>query len=187
METATVETATGSGLVQFLSFKLEEEKYGVDVRNVRNILEHTAVTKLPRTPESMLGVINDRGGVLPVVDLRLKFGLPKGEKTIDTCIIVLEATYESETVFIGVLVDSVEEVIDLEIENIDPPPKIGTGFNVDFIQGMGKQGDQFITLLNIEKVFSNNERTPLEEAGHTTASGPALATADDPGRPGSTI
>ena len=160
------ETNQTTSLSQYLTFNMASEKYGVDVTNVRNILENTSITKLPKTPGFLLGVLNDRGGVLPVVDLRLKFGMPKGETTIDTCVIVVETAFDTQAIFIGVLVDSVEEVIDLEVENIEPPPRIGTGLNIDFIQGMGKRGEQFITLLNIAKVFSDDDRTQLETASH---------------------
>ena len=139
---------------QYLTFKLSEEIFGLDVANVREILEFTTVTKVPKTPEFMRGVINLRGSVVPVLDMRLKFGLSRTEKTINTCIIVAEVTSDNETTIIGALVDSVQEVFELEPGQIEPAPKIGTQLKTEFIKGMGKRDDTFIIILNIDKVFS---------------------------------
>ncbi len=161
--------AQAIGSTQFLTFKLDNEVYGVNVENVRNILEHTPVTKIPKMPDYMLGVINARGGVLPVLDMRLKFGLLKGEQTVDTCIIVVEVCFDNEIVHIGALVDSVEEVIELEPENIEPAPKIGDRLEADFIKGVGKRNEQFIMLLGIEEVFLEEEITLAESSGNSAA------------------
>lgn len=142
---------------QYLTFKLSEEIFGLDVANVREILEFTTVTKVPKTPEFMRGVINLRGSVVPVLDMRLKFGLSRTERTINTCIIVVEVTFESETTIIGALVDSVQEVFELEPDQIEPAPKIGTQLKTEFIKGMGKRDDAFIIILNIDKVFSTED------------------------------
>jgi len=142
---------------QYLTFKLSEEIFGLDVANAREILEFTTVTKVPKTPEYMRGVINLRGSVVPVLDMRLKFGLSRTEKTINTCIIVVEVTFENETTIIGALVDSVQEVFELEPDQIEPAPKIGTQLKTEFIKGMGKRDDAFIIILNIDKVFSTED------------------------------
>lgn len=142
---------------QYLTFKLSEEIFGLDVANAREILEFTTVTKVPKTPEFMRGVINLRGSVVPVLDMRLKFGLSRTEKTINTCIIVVEVTFENETTIIGALVDSVQEVFELEPDQIEPAPKIGTQLQTEFIKGMGKRDDAFIIILNIDKVFSSED------------------------------
>ncbi len=155
---------------QYLTFKLDEDDYAVDVANVRNILEQTSITKIPRTPEFMRGVTNDRGNVLPVVDLRLKFGMPEIEKTIDTCIIVMEVSVDDEVIHIGGIADSVNEVIDLESANIEPAPKIGTRLAAEFISGIGKWKEQFIIILDIAKVFSDEEWTQVKEASHAMVS-----------------
>ena len=123
---------------QYLTFKLGDEVYALDVAKVREVLDFTTVTKIPRTPEFMRGVINLRGNVVPVVDLRLGFGLTKTERTVNTCIIV-------------------EEVIDLEPDQIEPAPRIGTGIRTDFIRGMGKRDTRFIMILDIDKVFSTDD------------------------------
>lgn len=142
---------------QYLTFKLSEEVFALDVSNVREILEFTTVTKVPKTPDFMRGVINLRGSVVPVLDMRLKFGLSATEKTINTCIIVVEVAFEGEATIIGALVDSVQEVFELEPDQIEAAPRMGTQFRTEFIRGMGKREDNFIIILNIDKVFSSED------------------------------
>ena len=154
---------------QYLTFKLSQEVYALDVAKVREVLDFTTVTKIPRTPEFMRGVINLRGNVVPVVDLRLGFGLSKTERTVNTCIIVVEVAIEGEAAVIGALADSVEEVIDMEPEQIEPAPRIGTGIKTDFIQGIGKRETQFIMILDIDKVFSAEDLETVR-AGQSAAS-----------------
>lgn len=142
---------------QYLTFKLAEEIFAVDVAKVREILEFTSITKVPQTPEFMRGVINLRGSVVPVMDMRLKFGMPETEKTVNTCIIVVEVNHEGETIVIGALADSVQEVFELEPEQIEPAPRIGSRLNTDFILGMGKHDGAFIMILDIDRTFSSQE------------------------------
>jgi purine-binding chemotaxis protein CheW len=112
----------------------------------------------------MRGVINLRGSVVPVVDMRLKFGMAKTEKTVNTCIIIVEINLEGETTVLGALADSVQEVLDLEPQQIEPAPKIGTKLRTEFIRGMGKRGEQFIIILDIDKVFSGEELSAVQGA-----------------------
>jgi purine-binding chemotaxis protein CheW len=142
---------------QYLTFKLGEEIYALDIRKVREVLEYTMVTKVPQTPPFMRGVINLRGGVVPVVDMRLKFGMEKTENTVNTCIIISEIVIDDETTILGALADSVQEVIELEPGQIEPPPRMGARLNTEFIRGMGKRDGEFIIILNIDKVFSFEE------------------------------
>lgn len=148
---------------QYLTFKLDEEVFALDVGKVKEILEYTTVTKVPQTPEFMRGVINLRGSVVPVIDLRLKFGMTSTEQTINTCIIVAEVDMEGETILLGALADSVQEVNEMEPEQIESAPHIGTKLNTDFIKGMGKRDGNFIMILDIDKVFSSEELTSLAE------------------------
>ena len=148
---------------QYLTFKLEDEVFALDVAKVREILDFDTVTKVPQTPDFMRGVINLRGSVVPVMDMRLKFGMTKTDKTVNTCIIVVEIIAEDETVVLGALADSVQEVIDLEPEQIEPAPRIGTKINTDFILGMGKHNGQFIMILDIGKIFSSAELTAVSD------------------------
>lgn len=142
---------------QYLTFKLSEEIFGVDVAQVREILDYIKITKVPQTPDFMCGVINLRGSVVPVVDMRLKFGMEKTETTVNTCIVVVEVNLDGENMILGALVDSVQEVFELGPTDIEAAPRIGTKLKTDFIKGMGKRDDKFIILLDIDKVFSSEE------------------------------
>src|SRR6201996_7549734 len=142
---------------QYLTFKLGDEVFATDVAKVREVLDFTTITKIPRTPDFMSGVINLRGNVVPVVDLRLCFEMSKTVKTVNTCIVVVEVLLDGESTVIGALADSVEEVIDLEPDQIQPAPRIGTQIRTDFIRGMGKRDAQFVMILDIDRVFSADE------------------------------
>ena len=144
---------------QYLTFKMEEEIFALDVGKVREILDYTNITKVPRTPDFMKGVINLRGSVVPVVDMRLKFHMPAQERTVDTCIIVVEITVEGEPTVLGALVDSVQEVFELEPSQVEPAPRIGTKLSTDFILGMGRRDERFVIILDIDRVFSSDELT----------------------------
>ena len=150
---------------QYLTFNLGEESFALDVSHVREILEFTTTTKVPKTPDYMRGVINLRGSVIPVLDMRLKFGMSVTEKTVNTCIIVVEVSFEGEDTIIGALVDSVQEVFELEPDQIEPAPKIGTQLKTEFIKGMGKRDDRFIIMLDIDKVFSSEELSMAQGMG----------------------
>jgi len=142
---------------QYLTFKLDQETYALDITQVREVLDFSEVTKVPRMPDFMRGVINLRGGVVPVVDLRLKFGMTGTEKTIDTCIIIIDLAIEGENTLLGALADSVQEVMTMEPDQIVAAPKIGTRLNTEFIKGMGKRNDEFVIIVDIDKVFSLDE------------------------------
>lgn len=142
---------------QYLTFRLGNEIFATDVAKVREVLDLTTITQIPRTPSYMAGVINLRGSVVPVVDLRLCFEMSKTEMTRNTCIIVVEVLMENESIVIGALADSVEEVIDLEPESIQPAPRIGTQIRTEFIKGMGKRDAEFIIILDIDRIFSAEE------------------------------
>jgi len=154
---------------QYLTFKLNNEIFGVDVAQVREILDYIRITKVPQTPEFMCGVINLRGSVVPVIDMRLKFGMDKTEITVNTCIVVMEVKLDGEATVLGALVDSVQEVFELEGSDIEPAPRIGTKLNTEFIKGMGKRDENFIILLNIDKVFSSEELALVQQTKEITA------------------
>jgi purine-binding chemotaxis protein CheW len=149
---------------QYLTFRLADEVFAVDVAKVREILDFTPATKVPGTPDFMRGIINVRGNVVPVVDMRLKFGLTKTEKAVETCIVVLEIVVDEETTVLGALVDSVQEVFELEPGQIVPPPRLGTRWRTEFIKGIGKRNDKLIIILEIDRVFSGSETSLLQEA-----------------------
>ncbi len=141
----------------YLSFKIGETSFCVSVNKVLNILELMKITNIPQSPEYMLGVINLRGEVLPVIDSRIKFGMQKSEDTINTCIIVLDIEFESEMSHIGFLVDTVLEVFEIEDQALLPAPGIGNKFKSEFITGVFKIDNEFIMNLDIDKVFTSDE------------------------------
>jgi purine-binding chemotaxis protein CheW len=149
--------ASITGTSQYLTFKLEDEIFALDISKVREVLDFTAVTKVPETADFMLGVINLRGSVVPVVDMRLKFGMNRTEASVNTCIIIVEIEIDGETTILGALADSVQEVMDLDPDQIEPPPRIGARMKMKFIKGMGKRDNQFIIILDIDRVFSADE------------------------------
>jgi len=150
---------------QYLTFRLDEEIFALDISKVREVLDYTNITKVPRTPEFMRGVINLRGNVVPVVDMRLKFGMTKTERTVNTCIIIVEITLDGDTTVLGALADSVQEVIELGAEQIEPAPRIGTRLRTEFIRGMGKRDEHFVIILDIDKIFSADELSLVQDAG----------------------
>jgi purine-binding chemotaxis protein CheW len=147
----------------FLSFKLGEEVFAINVSKVLNILEMKSITKVPKSPDYLKGVINLRGTVLPVVDLRIKFGLPENTITVDTNIIVLSIEKEGEPIMLGILIDSVREVLEFKTEEIKPPPAIGTKYKSGFIEGIWRVDENFIMILDIDKVFSGEEIVGFKE------------------------
>jgi len=147
----------------YLSFKLSEEVFAINVSKVINILEMCHITKIPKAPSYMKGVINLRGTVLPVLDLRIKFGLAEKETTVDTSIIVLSIDLNGEPVMVGTLVDAVKEVSELKTDEIAPSPTIGSKYNSGFIEGMWRIDDNFIMILDIDKVFSGDDIIDIKE------------------------
>lgn len=151
----TVSNANSQG--QFLTFTLGKEIFALDIVKVREVLELTNVSEIPRTPEYMKGVINLRGHAVPVVDIRLKLGMSEITHTVDTCIIILEVVFGEETVVMGALVDSVREVFEMAEGDIEPAPKMGASIEASYIMGMGRQEDQFIIIVDFDSIFSAEE------------------------------
>ncbi|MBN2273381.1 MAG: chemotaxis protein CheW [Bacteroidales bacterium] len=147
----------------YLTFKLGDEFFAVSVNNVLNILEMTKITKVPQAPAYMKGVINLRGSVLPLVDTRIKFGMTETEYTSNTCILVLEIPMEKDTVKVGALVDSVQEVVELQEDTIQPPPSIGSRYKSSYIDGMAKVMDEFVMILNVASIFSGEDVINIQE------------------------
>jgi purine-binding chemotaxis protein CheW len=147
--------------LQYLTFKLSNEIFAADVAKVREILELTTITKVPQTPDFMRGVINLRGSVVPVVDMRLKFGMSMTEQTVNTCIIVVEVILDGNAIVLGALADSVQEVVEMEPDSIEPAPHIGIRLDTSFIKGMGKIDDHFVMILDIDRIFSSAELDEL--------------------------
>ena len=150
-------------LNSFLSFRLGDELFAANVSKVLEILEIPKITKVPRSPAFMRGVVNLRGNVLPVIDARTKFGMPAVADTINSCILVLNLEWEGKEIVLGTIVDQVQEVMEIDESSIQPLPTVGAKYKTEFIEGMVKQEDQFIMLLNIDLLFSNDEASLLED------------------------
>jgi purine-binding chemotaxis protein CheW len=149
---------------KYLTFTLDNEEYGIGILKIKEIIGMMPITTVPQTPEFVKGVINLRGKVIPVVDLRLRFGMMAMDYTERTCIIVVEIEGMSETVMIGIVVDSVSEVLTIGGEDIEDTPTFGTKLNTDYILGMAKMEGGVKILLDIDRVLSAKEISSLEKA-----------------------
>lgn len=163
MKTEMTTEKGGGETKSFLSFHLAKEHFAIPVMKIMEILEVPKITKVPQSPSFLVGVINLRGAVLPVIDTRIKFGMSAIEYTINTCILVLSVMVNEETLTVGALVDSVSEVFELDETKIKPSPTIATKYRADYIQGMIQEDDQFMMVLNIDKVFSSMDIDAITE------------------------
>lgn len=155
---------------QFLTFLLRGEMYAIGILHIKEILGYGELTTVPMMPDFIRGVINLRGAVVSVVDLRARFGDQQSEITKRTCIVIVEVTTEEGRQDIGVVVDLVSEVLEIAASEIEPAPTFGAKIRADFIQGMGKVNDKFVILLNVDKVLSVDELSLVSQAAHTTTS-----------------
>lgn len=161
-------TTTRTEINQYLTFRLAEEQYAIKVTSIKEVLELPPLTRVPRMPEYMSGVINLRGSVVPVIDLKIKFDLGTGLQTNYSHIIVteieesLEDGMGKEKLTVGIFSDSVQEVLTLEAEDIEPAPRIGIPLNTEFLLGMGRKNDEFILILNIDRILCTEELTVLQ-------------------------
>ena len=153
---------------KFLTFLMANEKYGLEILKVREIIGMMDVTPVPTTPAFVRGVINLRGKVIPVVDLRLKFGMQAKEDTQRTCIIVVHLARAAQEMIMGIIVDEVSEVLDIEKDQIEPPPSFGADIRTDFILGMGKVNQKVVTMLDIDRVLTEREIALVESSAEKT-------------------
>lgn len=163
---------------QYLSFSLRGTEYAVGILKVKEILQFEQTTRVPSTPRSVRGVINLRGQVVPVIDLASKFGLGETAPTRLTCILIVEALLEGAPAVVGVLADSVQEVVELGAADVEPTPAFGTHVKVEFLLGVGKIGKRFVLLLDLDRVISADEREFAREVAAHEAG--ALAAASTP-------
>jgi purine-binding chemotaxis protein CheW len=155
---------------QYVTFTLNQDLYGLAVTQAREILDHVSVTKVPHSSEEMLGVINLRGQVVPVIDMHLKLRLPAKEEGNETnYVIVAEVDIDGEVHIVGIQVDEVREVLELANDMIEPAPRLGTHINTRFIKGMGKIDEQFMVLLDINRLFDEAEITEFQAVGELDA------------------
>lgn len=159
METKSVEPT------QYLTFRMAKEECAVPVLRVKEILEYDTPTRVPSTPPWIRGVINLRGGVVPVVDLALKFGLPESQITQKTCIVIVEINMDGQTALTGVVAETVSQVVEIGAGEIQPPPSFGAGIRIDYILGMAAIDRRFALLLDIDRVLSTDELLVAKAAG----------------------
>jgi len=161
-ETSRKDTEGREG--KYLTFSMLNEEYGISILKIKEIIGMMHVTSVPQTPEFVKGVINLRGKVIPVVDLRLRFDMDAIDYTERTCIIVVEIDNQAGILLIGIVVDSVSEVLNIKGEDIEDTPAFGKGLDADFILGMAKMEGGVKTLLDIDKVLNNEDLAPLQNA-----------------------
>lgn len=152
---------------QYLTFQLGDELFAFDVLRTNEVLEVSQITRIPGSSEAMIGVINLRGSVVPVVDLRKKLNMPETEWTVDTAIIIIDTVYGGEKVILGVLVDAAKQVIMLDSSQLEPPPRVGMKLNIEYITAIGKHDGSFIILLNSDRIFSEKELITAVESAET--------------------
>lgn len=152
---------------QYLTFHIAGEEYAVSILRVKEIITYGTLTTVPQTPASIRGVINLRGSVVPVVDLAVKFGLPSRPVTVRTCIVIVELNFAGEPTVMGIMADSVSQVVELFGDDILPAPSFGTQVGTDFLRGMGKAGSKFVLILDIDKVLSTGDMIDPASRGAT--------------------
>ena len=151
--------------LQYLTFSLGDETFAMDIRAVREIIQHAALTAVPLMPDFVRGVINLRGAVVPVIDLQARFGRPKAGIGKKTCIVIFDATGDGEKSELGLMVDAVSEVIDIAPANIEPPPQFGTSVQRDYIRGLGKVDGEFVVILETDRALSIDDMALIVEQG----------------------
>ena len=148
---------------KYLTFRLAEEEYGLEILKVQEIIQMQSVTRIPRTPDYVRGVINLRGKVIPVIELRKKFGFDSVKDTEKTCIIVVQIQHTDTAIVMGIIIDEVKEVLNIKAENIEETPTFDANINTEFILGIGKIGNSVKMLLDIDKVLSMGEIASIEK------------------------
>ena len=155
---------TVSHCIQLLTFTLAGEVYATNVECAREVLEFAHVTPLPKAPTWMRGVLNLRGNVIPVLDMKQKLGMGPTEGTRDTCVLILEIDFEGEATLVGMLADSVREVIEVHPTELDPPPRFGSRVSTEYVKGVGRRHEQLYILLDIPKIFAEDDLELAQEA-----------------------
>lgn len=154
-------TLVANIIQQYLTFVLGREIFAINILNIKEIIEYGQLTEVPKMPAFIRGVINLRGAVVPVIDMAARFDKPAADITRKTCIVIIEVAHAGGTQVVGIMVDAVNEVVDIEPGNIEPAPTFGANIRADFIEGMGKIEGKFIILLNVNKVLSVDEISSL--------------------------
>ena len=171
MENQKESRAAEGQLDQLISFAISEEDYGVDIQTVKEVIRHREITRLPKAPPFVKGVINLRGDIIPIVDLRERFGMEQQEYTDMTRVMVVEVGDRS----VGMVVDSVSHVLRIEQDQIEPPPSCVGKISEEYIRGVGKVAEKLIVLLNIDKILSEDEKTELDKVEQINTNAEAAA------------
>lgn len=164
-------TAAAEEEQQYLTFLLNGEMFAIGILHIKEIIEFGSLTEVPLMPAFIRGVINLRGSVVPVIDLSARFGRSRTEVSRRTCIVIIEVNGADQMQDVGVMVDSVSEVLEIARAEIEPPPSFGAQIRVDFIRGMGKVNGKFVILLDVDKVLSVDELSMLGQTAVTTQAG----------------
>jgi purine-binding chemotaxis protein CheW len=159
----------GTELTQYLTFAVASEEYAIEILRVREILVYSSLTRVPRAPEFIAGVMNLRGSVVPVVDLRIKLGLPPAVITGTTCVVIVDVNGENGSAMVGLLADDVRQVMDLADGDVEPPPAFGTKIDLAFLRGMGDVGDRFALILDIDRLLTALELIAATAAAEAQA------------------
>jgi chemotaxis signal transduction protein len=162
-------TLFGAELTQYLTFAVADEEYAIEILRVREILVYSSLTLVPRAPEFIAGIMNLRGSVVPVVDLRVKLGLPPTVITGSTCIVVIDIDGEHGLATVGLLADDVRQVMELASDDVEPPPAFGTKIDMAFLRGMGDLGDRFALILDIDRLLTALELIATTAAAEAQA------------------
>jgi purine-binding chemotaxis protein CheW len=162
---------------QYLTFFVAGEEYAVNILKVKEIIEYDTLTSVPNTAPWIRGVTNLRGNVVPVIDLAVKFGLPASQASKFSCIVITEVSYEGEKLTMGVMADSVNQVLEFSANEIETPPPFGTRLRIEFLLGMGRMGKKFCLILDIDKVLSADELLAVTDSTHDAAAIPSSSRA----------
>jgi purine-binding chemotaxis protein CheW len=148
---------------QLLTFTMDTETYALEVTSAREVLEYTDITPVPHTPSWIRGVLNLRGNVIPVLDLKEKLGMGITEKSRDACIIILELVLEDEPTVVGIMADSVKEVFEIELTQLEPPPRFGANISTEYLRGVGRRAEHMFILLDVQHIFAASELVRADE------------------------
>jgi purine-binding chemotaxis protein CheW len=160
MDAAKVRANVDGDLSQLISFMVGEEEYGLDILRVKEVIRASEITRLPGAPTFVVGVINLRGDIIPIIDLRDKLGLPSARRTEETRVIVVDADGR----LVGMIVDSASQVVRIPADQIDPPPPVIGGLSGEYVRGVGKMEDRLVILLDIDRILTSTEKLALDHA-----------------------
>lgn len=149
---------------KYLTFRLASEDYGLEILKVQEIIGMLPVTRVPKMPAFVRGIVNLRGKLIPVIDMRAKFGMAAQADTDKTCIIVVQVNLQEQRLTIGVIVDNVSEVLNIQQDQLEPPPSIGASLDTEFLLGIGKVAEKVVILLDIDRVLTGDETSQVLSA-----------------------